>query len=338
MLRIYGLSIVVTIICMVLGYMWGGWTGLYLVAVLSVLEVSLSFDNAVVNATVLRDMNKLWQQLFLTVGILVAVFGMRLLFPLVIVAVVGEISVPMAADMALNQPVRYAELLTASHIQIAAFGGSFLLLVFLSYFMDDEKEMHWFKALERLLGGMGKLESITIIIALLAVLGLQAVVPEADRLSALLSGLAGIILYAFVNSLDAAFQIDEDSVSATDVAKRSGVIGFLYLELLDASFSFDGVIGAFAITKDVIIIMLGLAVGAMFVRSMTVHLVRRGTLDEYVYLEHGAHYAIGTLAFIMLASAVMHIPEWFTGLIGITFITLSMMSSIAHKKREARGA
>jgi hypothetical protein len=333
MLRIYGLSIVVTIVCMILAFMWGGWIGLYLAFVLSILEVSLSFDNAVVNATILRDMNKLWQQLFLTVGILIAVFGMRLVFPLVIVAVVGQIGIYEAAHMALKEPDQYAVLLTASHVQIAAFGGSFLLLVFLNYFLDDEKETHWFQMLERLLGGLGKLESISIIVALGAVIALQYAVPEGERLSALLSGLAGIILFGLVNSLDAALQLDDDDVSVSEVGKRSGVIGFLYLELLDASFSFDGVIGAFAITKDVVIIMLGLAVGAMFVRSMTVHLVRKGTLEEYIFLEHGAHYAIGALAIIMMTSAVMHIPEWITGLIGVCFIALSLLASIAYKKR-----
>jgi hypothetical protein len=343
MIRIYGLSVVVTVICMVLAFHWGGWVGLYLALVLSILEVSLSFDNAVVNATVLRDMSRLWQQLFLTIGILIAVFGMRLAFPLIIVAVVGDITIAETADLALNDPDRYSELLTASHIQIAAFGGVFLLLVFLNYFIDDEKDTHWFHALESRVGGLGRVESITIIIALLSVVALQASVPEAERLSCILSGLTGILLYAIVNSLDTFLQTGEDAgqgsgVSASEIGKRSGVMGFLYLELLDASFSFDGVIGAFAITKDVVIIMLGLAVGAMFVRSMTVHLVRRGTLEEYIYLEHGAHYAIGALAIIMLTSAVLHIPEWITGLIGVAFIALALMSSVMHKKRLAQNS
>lgn len=120
-----------------------------------------------------------------------------------------------------------------------------------------------------------------------------------------------------------------------DIIKRGGIGGFLYLEVLDASFSFDGVIGAFAITKDVVIIMLGLAIGAMFVRSMTVFLVRKGTLDEFVYLEHGAHYAIGILAVIMLVSMKFHIPEIFTGLIGVAFILASLWSSIRYKRRMA---
>jgi hypothetical protein len=106
--------------------------------------------------------------------------------------------------------------------------------------------------------------------------------------------------------------------------------------VLDASFSFDGVIGAFAITNDVVIIMLGLAIGAMFVRSLTVYLVERGTLDEFVFLEHGAHYAIGILALIMFASVKYEIAEWFTGLSGVAFIAVSLWSSIRYKRREER--
>ena len=81
--------------------------------------------------------------------------------------------------------------------------------------------------------------------------------------------------------------------------------------------------------------MLGLAIGAMFVRSMTVFLVRKGTLDEFVYLEHGAHYAIGILAVIMLVSMKFHVPEIFTGLIGVAFILASLWSSIRYKRRMA---
>jgi hypothetical protein len=105
--------------------------------------------------------------------------------------------------------------------------------------------------------------------------------------------------------------------------------------VLDASFSFDGVIGAFAITKDVVIIMLGLGVGALFVRSITIYLVRQGTLSAYRYLDHGAHYAVGALATIMVISMHFHVPELITGLIGILFISAGVWSSVRHNKRDA---
>jgi hypothetical protein len=81
--------------------------------------------------------------------------------------------------------------------------------------------------------------------------------------------------------------------------------------------------------------MLGLAIGAMFVRSLTVYLVNKGTLDEYVFLEHGAHYAIGVLAGIMLVSMKQDIPEIITGLVGVVLIILSVLSSIIYKNKKA---
>ncbi|MGH8498890.1 MAG: DUF475 domain-containing protein, partial [Methylococcales bacterium] len=127
---------------------------------------------------------------------------------------------------------------------------------------------------------------------------------------------------------------EDEGEHIAEAIKKAGFMSFLYLEVLDASFSFDGVIGAFAVTQDVIIIMLGLAIGAMFVRSLTVFLVRQGTLDEYVFLEHGAHYAIGALAGIMLISISYHISEVITGLTGAIFIGLSVYSSIQYKKAQ----
>jgi hypothetical protein len=116
---------------------------------------------------------------------------------------------------------------------------------------------------------------------------------------------------------------------------RSGAAAFLYLEVLDASFSFDGVIGAFALSNNIFIIAIGLGVGAMFVRSMTIMLVDKGTLSEYRYLEHGAFWAIIALAVIMLTSANpnWHFPETITGLIGAVFIGLSFWWSVRHNRK-----
>lgn len=97
-------------------------------------------------------------------------------------------------------------------------------------------------------------------------------------------------------------------------AAKGGFGAFLYLEVLDASFSFDGVIGAFALTQNLFIIAIGLGIGAMYVRSMTVMLVEKGTLSEYRYLEHGAFYAILILSVVMYFQTLMHIPEVITGL------------------------
>ena len=114
---------------------------------------------------------------------------------------------------------------------------------------------------------------------------------------------------------------------------RSGLGGFLYLNVLDASFSFDAVIGAFALSNNMVVIALGLSIGAMFVRSLTLLLVQKGTLAQYRYLEHGAFWAIIALGAIMLLSARFEIPETITGLIGATLIGISLWWSMRHNRR-----
>jgi len=320
-------SIIFTIICLAISAYWGFTHGpeaglmamfkvLAITSILAVMEVSLSFDNAVVNASVLKHWNQFWRTLFLTVGIIVAVFGMRLIFPLLIVGVTADMSMIEVAQLALNDPKSYSEKLMAHHAEIAAFGGMFLLLVFLNFLFDDEKDEHWFHWLESRLADLGNIQAISVFISLVALLVLASFIPDASRLVVVMAE-------------------KSNGASATGTIVKGGIGGFLYLEVLDASFSFDGVIGAFAITSDVVIIMLGLAIGAMFVRSMTIYLVEKGTLDAYIYLEHGAHYAIGALAFIMLASGTgLHIPEVITGLVGVAFIVWAVISSISYSKKQ----
>jgi hypothetical protein len=337
-------SFVVTAICLALAAWWGydhgGTSGMItalgVAAILAVMEVSLSFDNAVVNASVLKNWDEFWIKLFLGIGIIIAVFGMRLVFPLVIVAVAADLGMAEVWNLALSDPKAFSTHLTNHHAEVAAFGGMFLLLVFLNFMLDDEKETHWLGNIEKKIGALGKVSSIAVMIAIAALLFSMTYVDEAQKMVVLIAGLWGILVYVGVDMLSSMLEKSEEGGGEVgDMVKKGGIGGFLYLEVLDASFSFDGVIGAFAITNDVVIIMLGLAIGAMFVRSMTVFLVRKGTLDEYVYLEHGAHYAIGILAVIMLASMKWHVPELVTGGVGVAFILASLWSSLQYKKKHA---
>lgn len=337
----FRISFLVTAICLALAAYWGyahagisgALTAFGIAAILSVMEISLSFDNAVVNASVLKTWNEFWQKLFLTVGILVAVFGMRLVFPLVIVAQAADLGMMEVWNLALNDPKQFSTHLINHHAEVAAFGGVFLLLVFLNFIFDDEKELHWLGHLEEKMASFGKVGSMSILIALLVVILSVGMVEASKQYVVLVAGVWGIIVYVGVDFISSLLEKEEATgINVGNVVKGGSIGGFLYLEVLDASFSFDGVIGAFAITNDVVIIMLGLAIGAMFVRSMTIYLVRQGTLEEFVYLEHGAHYAIGILALIMFASMKYHIPEIFTGLIGVAFIVASLWSSIKHKR------
>ncbi|WP_269914356.1 DUF475 domain-containing protein [Acinetobacter sp. HY1485] len=347
-------SIIFTIVCLAASGYWGFTHGtsagvsamlnaLAITAILAVMEVSLSFDNAIVNASVLKNWDPFWKKLFLTVGIIVAVFGMRLVFPIVIVAMTADMPMLDVVHMALDNPTEYSSRLTAHHAEISAFGGMFLLLVFLNFLFDDEKDTHWFRIIEHRLAKFASVPAMSVFVALIGLLAMASYVPEHERLVVTIAGIWGIVVYVGVQVIGHVLegtQSDGDEEKsgngeAVTAVMKGGIGGFIYLEVLDASFSFDGVIGAFAITNDVIIIMLGLAIGAMFVRSMTMYLVEKGTLDAYIYLEHGAHYAIGALAIIMLASGTgVHVPEVVTGLIGVAFIVWAIISSVRHQKTQ----
>ena len=309
-------------------------TTVFVAAMLAVLEVSLSFDNAVVNASVMQDMTAVWRHRFLTWGMAFAVFGMRFVFPLAVVSVVAGIGPFEAVRLAALRPDEYARLLTSAHVALGAFGGAFLGTVSLKYFFDAEKEVHWVRALETRLAQLGKIEAVELGVVLLAVWACSRGVPVDERAGFLAAGVFGIVAYIAVDGLGTAMELGE---GARHDLHRASAASFLYLEVLDASFSFDGVIGAFALTNNLFVIAIGLGVGAMFVRSLTVLLVDRGTLASYRFLEHGAFYAIGALAALMFAGTIVEVPEVVTGLVGAAFIALSLRSSVRYE-RAARAA
>ncbi|MFF7153296.1 DUF475 domain-containing protein [Streptomyces sp. NPDC008139] len=367
LLRTFGWSFGITAAGLALaGVLWG-WKGLAIVAILSVLEISLSFDNAVINAGILRKMNAFWQKMFLTIGVLIAVFGMRLVFPIIIVAITAKLSPWEAVKVAINDHDRYEALVTGAHPAIAAFGGMFLLMIFLD-FIFEEREITWLGWLEKPLAKIGKLDMLSVVVALVALLVAATTVATGVPLhgghgtidkgeTVLLAGVGGLLTYLIVGGVSSFFEErleddDEDGAEAggaEPVAAKDGngvstgqVVGlagkaaffmFLYLEVIDASFSFDGVVGAFAVSNDIFEIALGLGIGAMYIRSLTVFLVRKGTLDDYVYLEHGAHYAIGALAVILLVTIKYDVSEVITGLVGVVLIAASYWSSVVRNRR-----
>ena len=360
--KTFGWSLAITALALVVGYLYGGWAAVILVAILGVLEISLSFDNAVVNARILERMSPFWQQIFLTVGILIAVVGMRVLFPLLIVGVTAQLGPIEAVQLALAQgsietPGTYAYLLHEAHPLIAAFGGIFLLMLFLDSFFE-KRDILWLRFLEKPFAFIGRLNNAALVIGLVVLVGAAQFAGD-KQASVLVAGVLGMVTYFLVTGLGSLFEVDDDDadneIDADEVSARveklngspkkrgaGAVVGraafllFLYLEVIDASFSFDGVIGAFAITSDPILIALGLGlIGAIFVRSLTVFLVRQGTLDEYVYLDHGAHWAIGALSIILLVSIGTEVSEIITGLLGVVFILAAFVSSLVRNKRHA---
>jgi hypothetical protein len=297
------------------------------VGVLGVLEVSLSFENAVVDATVLRGMSLVWRRRFLTWGMLIGVAGMRVVFPLVIVAVLARISPLAALSMAIGQPEEYARVLGDAHVSLSAFGGAFLAMVGLKHFVDAEKEVFWLRPVEEPMSKLGRMPSIELAVVLLLVYGISGALPEAERLAFVTSGMMGLVVYIGVDGVGALLG------DATAGRVRTGLAAFLDLETLDASFSFDGVIGALALTTNLAFIALGLGIGAMFVRSLCIFLVEKGTLTEYRYLEAGAFWAILALAGVMFTQAVVHVPEVVTGLVGASFILVAFASSVRYNRK-----
>ena len=315
-------------------YLWGGRPALLLVLLVSILEVTLSFDNAVVNAKILGRMDKVWQRRFLTWGILFAVFGTRLVLPALIVGISAFISPFEALRMALYDPKAYAALLDHAKPIISAFGGSFLLMVSLKYFLDREKKVHWIAHVEKRLVKWGRIEAIEIAIALTTIVLLSQCTYDTSA-SVLTAGCIGILLFIVIQGIANTFQADAEGEIAhatQHISAQKGCMFFVYLNILDAAFSLDGVIGAFALTTMIPVIFAGLGIGAYFVRTITVHLVQKKTLDTLVYLEHGAHWAILGLALSMLASLLIPIPEAITGLVGLVFVTFAYVSSVRNRK------
>lgn len=313
--------VLVAIIAFCTVWFVGGFELLILAVILSILETTLSFDNAVVNAKVLERMSPMWQRRFLTWGILVAVFGTRFVLPILIVSVALFVSPVYITKLAITNPLEYGHLLESVHGTITAFGAVFLVMVSLKYFFNKAKEVHWIQSIEAHLVKWGRIEAIEIGLALI-LLTLFSFLTHYDQVEVLVAGIVGLILFIVMEGVAGSLTLEAD-----DVAVGGGML-FLYLEILDSAFSLDGVVGAFALTSNLLVIVTGLGIGAFFVRTLTLYFVERKTLTELKYLEHGAHWAILGLALSMFAGLVVHVPEVVTGLIGLFFVLLAYRSSL----------
>lgn len=327
-MRVLIFPTVVALFACVAAYLWGGLNALFTVALLAVLETTLSFDNAVVNAKVLQRMEAVWQKRFLQWGIPVAVFGTRFVLPIFIVSFAAGLGPLVVLNLAIFDPLQYGHLLEGAHVAIASFGAAFLFLVSLKYFFNDRKTVHWIEVIEKYLSRWGGVEAIEVALTLIVLL-VSALILPMEAATILVAGVIGVVLFIVIEGVAQAFEMQ----AGADIAKSSIAL-FVYLNVLDAAFSLDGVVGAFAVTSNLLMIIAGLGIGALYVRSATVYLVRAKTLESLPYLEHGAHWAIFGLAIAMLGSLFVRVPEPFTGFIGLVFIVLAYISS----RREMRKA
>lgn len=343
-LSIFRFSIGAVILALVLGWFIGGPQQALVVAILAILEISLSFENAVINASILRRMSDFWQEMFLTVGLLIAVVGMRLLFPVVIVVATSGLGLGTVIDLALHHPTEYAHQLESAHLPIAAFGGMFLFMIFLDFLLDATKSVHWIETIERPLARAGSLKLLPTLVGLIVLVGLAYGLSEHETAVVLEAGLIGQITYLVIRGASRLFEqwgagLNQARAKGKAIVKltgRAAAASFVYLEVIDASFSFDGVVGAFALTSNVMVIAIGLGVGAMFIRELTVWLVRHDTLTHLKYLEHGAYYAVGSLAVLLWAGLYVQLPEAVTGLAGAVIIIASVVESLQERRQERR--
>lgn len=321
-MKYFYLSFILLGVGLVAAFFLGGLSGAYICLLLTVLEISLSFDNAVVNAKTLAGMNKIWQDRFFVFGIPIAVFGMRFLFPILIVAMAANLGLIETFNLALNSPELYHESLSENKIKIYMFGGAFLLMVALNFFLSSSNTP-WIKFIEdtKFIKALRKIPAMNIFIA--SSVG-ALIIFQTDDYRHIYPYFGAIFVYLLLNLFDKIF-------SSNGV--KSGLTGFIYLEVLDASFSFDGVIGAFAMSENIFIIMIGLGIGAMFVRSMTIYMVEKDTLASFKYLESGAHYAILALAIVMFVDIFYEVSEVVTGTLSFAFILASFLCSLKDKEK-----
>ncbi|RCL03086.1 MAG: hypothetical protein JSC189_000413 [Candidatus Tokpelaia sp. JSC189] len=302
----------------------------FICMVLAILEISLSIDNSIVNARVLRHMEPVWQRRFLTWGIIIAVFGMRIIFPLTVIAFSARIDPFSALRLAIWQPHEYARIMMDAHVGISAFGATFLMMVGLKYFFDREKDVHWIHTIETLVHKFTFMQGIEVVLTLVLILIFAGLVGDSSKQTFLIAALYGLLIFLVVEGIGGLLDARQEQM---DAIRYSGAGAFIYLEILDSSFSFDGVVGAFALSSNLFIIAIGLGIGAFYVRFITVMLVENQILSRYRYLEHGAFYTILILAFSMYMQTLAHVPEVIIGLISILFILAAFYSSINYNRK-----
>lgn len=323
--RIFGFSIFITIFAILFVWLNMGAAAIVITLILILVEITFSFENAVINAKVLSKMSKIWQTIFLTVGIVIAIFGVRIILPIIIVAIATDLPWQQIVDMAIHDPMQYAEKLELAHPSISAFGAGFLLMLTLAFFLDSKRQIFWINRIEKPLQKLAKPWAPAALGALIIMLWSLLPINKHPE-ETLYAGLIGIATFFIISIVTTLLNIAHDS-SAVQSGMLASMMGFIYLEILDASFSLDSVIGAFAVTSQILLIAIGLGIGAFWVRSITVYMVRKKTLNSYKYLEHGAHYTVAILTAALLISLFYNIPTYLPGLIGIGVIITSVISS-----------
>ena len=270
---------------------------------LALFETITSIDNAIINAEVLTTMSERAKKWFLTWGLLIAVFGLRGLLPFFIVWGVNPSIGPIGAVTATfsNDPHVLKAIESSAPILLVG-GGTFMLFLFFHWLFMEPK--HFGLKGERffLKQGVWFYAVVSVLLSLIVYHCLK--INPVMALGAVVGSTAFFITHGFKEN---AAEEEEKLISSP----KSDLSKIFFLEVIDATFSIDGVLGAFAFTLSVPLILLGNGIGALVVRQITISNVDR--IKKYPYLKNGAMYSIFFLGLIMLLNSFgFHIPEWFS--------------------------
>jgi len=268
---------------------------------LALFEIISSIDNAVVNAHVLKTMPEKFRKIFLFWGIIFAVFVVRGFLPFIIVWLANTSLTPLeVVTFVFSNNAEIEKYVEKSTPLLLLGGGMYLFLVFLSWLFLEEKKYAFLAEnfIHRQAIWFYALASLTVTAAIYASIQINPIL----ALSASIGATAFFITDGFKKNAE---EKEKDLLNPN----LSAWSKILYLEILDMSFSIDGVIGAFAFTISVPLILLGNGLGAVVVREVTVHGI--DLIAKLVYLKNGAMYAIGMLGGIMiLESFGREFPFW----------------------------
>ena len=292
-----------------------------IVAGLVVFEVVNSVDNAIVNASILKTMNLIWRRRFLITGILTSVFIVRFLLPFIIVWLsVPTITVTDLFLAFLGQSEIAATAIDLQKPLILMFGGVFLLYLYFHWLFLEKKEPLY---LERFLKEKHGVWFFAFAAVSLVIIMYLARSNAIMMLAAAIGSATFFILYGLKETAEA----NERNMVA-GAAGLSDLSKFAYLEVLDATFSFDGVIGAFAFTINLLLILIGVGIGALVVRELTIRGIDR--IAKYKYLKNGALTSIGFLGlFMLIESFTKGLPSYVP-----IVVTFALIGFAFYKSRQ----
>ena len=293
---------------------------------LAIFEIVSSIDNAIVNADILARMSERAKKLFLTWGLLIAVFLVRGVLPLLILYLTNpSLGILRILTAAINgSPVTERAIEEAAPVILIA-GGVFLIFLFLHWLFMEPKsyglrgeeffESHgiWFFAVA------------SIILTIIVWFAIQQ-----DKMLAF-GAVVGSTAFFIVDGFKQNAELKEKEIMEGKVKNLSDLSKLLYLEIIDATFSIDGVIGAFAFTLSVPLILIGNGLGALIVRELTIRNVE--TIKRYVYLKNGAMYSIFILGIIMLLESFgFEVPAWLSPIATFMIVGFFLWKSIKENK------